>query len=549
MVFKDPLGRNESSIGNAYGTLYGQQAYGNNDPTGMYGTMPAVSADAATFPVIAPRPSLDEGRSGFGSSVSVPQYMPEDPYVAATYPSQPYSVPASATSSHFPNSQISTAYSQGTEYPVSQAEAPPVSAANVTRILQPIRDTQQSQLHTPQNDYITGTQFPVSLSDLGRMAPAVDTPQDVVNYQINEQNQYYGLPRQATSLKNEPDNDWFDVESDDEENAATKHHLRSAPSSDLGLMLAMSANQNEVKLRSMNNFLNEPNILSTYSPPYTASPLMDPQTARVFCHFITATGPTLHVSERHPSNPTILFSGRPVPKSQRSLWSYTLPMLGLNHQGLLHAMLALSSLHISKLQQTSPTPSLRHYHCALRRVAKALGDPKRRRQTATLAATLLLGYYEVTTAEHNKWNSHLSGARELIMDIPFARMARRIEAHRCQREEIDAKMRQMHAYSDGYDHPALPPNESPGRGERQLDENLIGTIMGWTTRYNEYGQIVDDGDHASTPEKPLTPNEIDDFEIQCDLFWWYAKQDTYQSIISGNRLLYVLLPGLGMPTC
>jgi hypothetical protein len=27
------------------------------------------------------------------------------------------------------------------------------------------------------------------------------------------------------------------------------------------------------------------------------------------------------------------------------------------------------------------------------------------------------------------------------------------------------------------------------------------------------------------------------YESQRDLFWWYCKQDAFQSILSGNRLL------------
>ena len=364
--------------------------------------------------------------------------------------------------------------------------------------------------------------------------------QDVFPHQAHSQNQHYGVPAQTPWVVEPDEDDYFDVESD-EEDLISEPYVTGTTSYDLGAMVAITADQGQGRIRSMTNFLNEPNILATYFPSYAASPLRDPQTARVFCHFITATAPTLSVCERHPSNPALIFSGKPVPWSQRALWSYTLPMRALTHQGLLHAMLALASLHIAKLQQTSSTPSLKHYHYALRRVAKALGNQKKRQDVATLAATQLLGFYEVTTAEHNKWNSHLAGARELIMDIDYARMVKRIEAHRRQQEEAEARLRlemqfgHPNAYWHEYARGVL--DDFPARVDRQLDEGLISTIMGWSTRYDQHGQIIDEGDPAPQTESPLTARDIENFEIQCELFWWYVKHDIYQSILSGNRLL------------
>ena len=320
---------------------------------------------------------------------------------------------------------------------------------------------------------------------------------------------------------------------------AADGHIASTPTHDLGLMLSMSANQGDKTFRSLTNYLNEPNILATYHPTYSASPLMDPQTARLFCHFVTASAPTLSSCERHPHNPSIMFSGAPVPLFKRSLWTYSLPLLALSHQGLLHAMLAIASLHIAKLQHTSPTPSLKHYHYALRRVSKAISQPSKRNHVATLAATLLLGWYEVTTAEHNKWNSHLAGARQLIMDIDFAGMTKRMRAHKAQ---LAANRR--NSFYDGfaydYQQPYMPTNgldKLSSDTEESLDENLISSLMGWDTRYNDYGQVTENEEPARMYNKPLNEKEIQTFEMQCDLFWWYAKQDMYQSIVSGNRLL------------
>lgn len=315
--------------------------------------------------------------------------------------------------------------------------------------------------------------------------------------------------------------------------------MAGATPSDLGLMLALSANQNDRGIRSLHNFLNEPNVLSTYYPAYVASPLMDPQTARVFCHFVTATAPTLSLCERHPANPSIIFSGKPVPISQRSLWTYTLPMMALSHQGLLHAMLALASLHIAKLQQSSPTPSLKHYHYALRRVAKALGRPAHRQEVTTLAATLLLGFYEVTTAEHNKWNSHLAGAKQLVSDIDFVGMGKRIAAHKLH-SEINHQNRLYNEFNDGYEHPYKGrefSREFLESKDNEIDENLVSAIMGWKVKYDQYGHVLDGNEPLASHYKPLTQKEMEKYDTQCDLFWWYCKQDMYQCMVSRNRLL------------
>ena len=348
----------------------------------------------------------------------------------------------------------------------------------------------------------------------------------------------HNRPSDQVIWQGEMDDDYFDVESE-EDNSVIRPQIDGTASHDLGPVIAMSASRHSGGIRSMTGFLNEPNILTNYEPPYTVNPLMDPRTARVFCHFITATGPTLAVCERHPSNPPIIFSGVPVPKSQRALWTYTLPMKALKHQGLLHSMLALASLHISKLQGTSPMPSLKHYHYALKRVSKSLGNIKKKRDVATLAATLLLGYYEVTTAEHNKWNSHLSGARQLIMDIDFVGTHRKVEVYRNQQE---SRLNQHQTYDGnggvyGIFYPPAFPDDVPSKYERQLDENLVSTLWGRQLRYNQYGQIEIGDLSASATGEPPSPYDIETFETQSDLFWWYAKQDMYQSIVSGNRLL------------
>ena len=372
----------------------------------------------------------------------------------------------------------------------------------------------------PINNPAPLTHVPSIASSSGRYAPALDirNDQDI----------------------DDPDDDYWDVTSDEEMAVADSQFPETQPHN-LEMMIAVSANQHGKSFRWLTNFLNEPNVLATYRPTYAASPLRDPQTALVFCHFITATAPTISASERHAINSASMFSGLPVPKSHQGLWTYTMPMLALHHQGLLHAMLALASLHIAKLQKTSSTPSLKHYHYALRKVAKSLGNPAKRNDVATLAATLLLGFYEVTTAEHNKWNSHLAGAKQLIMQTDFVNTANRIKAHKAQLA-MSQNQQFFNSSVNDYGQLYMQPHQYYDFSESTdgLDEGLISTFMGWRTSYNQYGQIIEGNKEAVPPStKPVTQSEIDKFEAQCDLFWWYAKQDMYQSIISGNRLLWV----------
>ena len=180
---------------------------------------------------------------------------------------------------------------------------------------------------------------------------------------------------------------------------------------DRGLMIALQANDDDHAMRSFCKHLDEPNLLATYRPSATSSGLMDLKTARIFRHFVTVTGPSLSIFERTPGNPYGLFSSPSLPGSRRSLWSYTLPTLALRHPPLLHAMLAVASLHIAKLQGDTVVPSLKHYHMALRRVARYVSLPSKRVELGTLAADAAPGLL----------GSH--GGRAYEMEQPSARGA------------------------------------------------------------------------------------------------------------------------------
>ncbi|KAL1638947.1 hypothetical protein SLS58_008405 [Diplodia intermedia] len=327
------------------------------------------------------------------------------------------------------------------------------------------------------------------------------------------------------------DDDYYDVHSDDEMELlpAQEQALAHGQQRDFELMMQIHQDSvNELNVRHYNTFLYS-GILDHYRAEQVANPLRNPQTARVFAHFIHATGPSLSIFERRVRNASAMFSERPVHPSQQSLWTYTLPMMALNHQGLLHSMLALSSLHIAKLQHASVTPSFKHYAYALKRVHHAVGHPKKRHHVTTLAACLMLGLYEVMTADHVKWTSHLLGAKQLFVEIDYAGMTK---AWRKKKAEEDAFERNF-----AYENPGLTmqqPRYLNKEPSNLPDERVVSVLTGHQVRYDEFGKVFDDQGRngGKAPEPDLTH-----YETYQDLWWWFVRHDGFQSAISGNGLL------------
>lgn len=305
-------------------------------------------------------------------------------------------------------------------------------------------------------------------------------------------------------------------------------------------LIMTSANRDGRQLRSFTTHLNEPNILAFYRPTFGSSPLNNPKTARIFAHFLHSTGPSLSIFERHPADSSIVL-GAPVPAAQQGLWTYTLPLLALENQALLQAILAVSSLHISFLQRAPSTPALKHYHYALRRIGSAVSLPLRRKQIGTLAAILLLGYYEVIAAEYTKWSSHMGGSSQLLREIDFATMTRDLRAHRrrvrAQREQIAQSS--LWFAGNHFDSGTLE-DDPFAEKEGSIDERFIGSIMGRVVNYDEFGQV--DNGRAHEPKKRFSRKDVENHRILCDLYWWYKKQDIIQTLISGNKLLLVNVP-------
>lgn len=197
-------------------------------------------------------------------------------------------------------------------------------------------------------------------------------------------------------------------------------------------------------------------------------------------------------------------------------------------------MLALGSLQIANLQMVPPTAAMKHYHLAIRRISKCVRSVTKRAHPATLAATLLLGYFEVWSSDHTKWCRHLYGARILFREVPFRHMTRTVLAAKKDRREKMEQERQerlfdpLMDYNDDDDDVLNPELED-------TDVEFLNVISGRNLDPQDYGL---DFDFASLPPSHQpTPRDIEHYEHLRDLWWWNCKMDVYQSILGATRLL------------
>ena len=308
--------------------------------------------------------------------------------------------------------------------------------------------------------------------------------------------------------------------------------LSSQDRNELNSLLVKSQPQATNRPRNFAAYLDTPNVLATYRPSHLASPLRDDRVARIFCHFVHVTGPSISIYERQASNSPSAFNSISVPSSQKMLWSYLIPSLALQNTALLHAILALSAVHISKLQGTSDGPSLKHFTYAARRVGKLLGPSKQRHDAATLAAVLLLGFYEVLSADHSRWSLHLSGAKNLVMEIDYAGLARTVSRMR-HRAKLNCAQNYCTTYEEVLQVADMPASLLSD-ADWEVDEDVLSLLSGLQIDYSNQWQpnLNHQEDYRDFGEA-----EVEDYKVKCDLRWWYCKQDIFQGMVSGDRLL------------
>ncbi len=173
------------------------------------------------------------------------------------------------------------------------------------------------------------------------------------------------------------------------------------------------------------------------------------------------------------------------------------------------------------------TAPLKHYAIGLRRVGKCVSLPSRRKHPATLAAAMLLAFFECWSADHQKWTNHLLGARQLVKEIDFegmARHAKRLKEKRLKEDHARFYQALQLGMSRPQDDPAL------AQVPLDVDENIVEIITGRNIPYDQYSS-------DASWNREYTEKDLDTFETQRDLFWWYCKQDAYQSILGGGELL------------
>ncbi|KAK3987820.1 transcriptional regulatory protein moc3 [Cladorrhinum sp. PSN332] len=317
------------------------------------------------------------------------------------------------------------------------------------------------------------------------------------------------------------------IASDDETMAeAADPHIGHLESNDLGIQvvrrLDAATDVYGVRIRSFDPFANS-NVLDTYMPSSANSPLNDTQTAAVFWHFVNVTGQSMSIYERHPFDPSPIFQGTPVAKQRRHIWTYTFPIMAFNHPALMQAILAMGSLQMAKLQGTPPTAAMKHYHLSLRRVAKNYQSPTKRTQTATLAATLLLGFYEVWNSDHDKWCKHMWGGSAIIKEIPFKRLTEDVLAlRRRQREQVFLNHQCNEVCYATHHEQLADPDE--------VDNDLIYQLTGQTVEWGRYSP------NSDSRASKLTERDVETYEQLRDLYWWYCKMDVIQSFLGGTLL-------------
>lgn len=204
-------------------------------------------------------------------------------------------------------------------------------------------------------------------------------------------------------------------------------------------------------------------------------------------------------------------------------------------------MLALSSLHIAKLQPNAPIePAIKHYKIALREAGKLISPHSRRRcQPEMLAASLLMGIYELWCAEQQKWSNHLLRTKDILKEINFKEIVSFIKVSNkkqgMHQQQGHSSNRMTDPVSTFY---YLPQSHDAGSlPDSEVDENIISIITGRPSMYDQYKPISGHIVASSSQEDEYTLQNVEIYETQRDLFWWYCKQDAYQSVMSGNKLL------------
>lgn len=153
----------------------------------------------------------------------------------------------------------------------------------------------------------------------------------------------------------------------------------------------------------------------------------------------------------------------------------------------------------------------------------------------TLATSILLAWYEVWTAEHVKWGTHLVGAQRLITELDFRSLTREARRLRAAQTAMEREF--------PYQNPEMLIDQR--QFQQKLKENtlmpdeaLVSSIVGKKVNYDDFGMVFEDNGarHDTRPNLP-TKLDLNSYESLQDLFWSFSRHDVFQSIVSGNGLM------------
>lgn len=198
------------------------------------------------------------------------------------------------------------------------------------------------------------------------------------------------------------------------------------------------------------------------------------------------------------------------------------------HPGLLQAILALGSLQMAELSGDGNAASMLHYGRSIRSLGKNYQSVNKRAQPATLAATLLLAFYEVWNSNHDTWCTHMIGARQIISETPLRQMSRQVWAVHRQRYQQWAQVQAQDPFAA-----FMSQDDRPSHELAEVDLNLVKNLTGRSVLFLEGVDPM--SLHSKT--RHCTERDLDNYEHLADLYWWFCKMDVYQAFLGGSKLL------------
>lgn len=134
------------------------------------------------------------------------------------------------------------------------------------------------------------------------------------------------------------------------------------------------------------------------------------------------------------------------------------------------------------------------------------------------------------TAEHTKWNTHVVGSAQLISELDFSSLTQKARQLRAAKFEEESSLPHRNPYM-------LINQQQLGRllkdSAMMPDEGMISTIVGEKVSYDDFGRVFEETGKRASNNAIFNDLDLRTYEILQDVFWFYARQDAFQSIISG----------------